>query len=103
MLQRSSTPKLVLWNNALVTALAGMSFREARADGGWWGRLVENAFGAGVRGAFRSDRLPTPTPPGHAPVNAPGAGDQTSTRYAPSGCAARRSACVSRAGSGAPV
>jgi hypothetical protein len=43
---RGSTPKLVLWNNALVTALDGRSLEEARNDGPWWGRLVENAVGA---------------------------------------------------------
>jgi predicted AAA+ superfamily ATPase len=43
---RASSPKLVLWNNALVTALATRSFEEARADTAGWGRLVENAVGA---------------------------------------------------------
>lgn len=44
--KRGSSPKLVLWNNALVSAGARPSFAEARADGAWWGRLVENAVGA---------------------------------------------------------
>jgi len=44
--QRGSSPKLVLWSNALVSALGGPSFDEARADPAWWGRLVENAVGA---------------------------------------------------------
>lgn len=44
--KRGSTPKLVLWNNALVNALGLRSRAEAVADGGWWGRLVENAVGA---------------------------------------------------------
>ncbi len=44
--KRGSSPKLVLWNQALVNALSGRSFEEARADGTWWGRLVENAVGA---------------------------------------------------------
>jgi len=43
---RGSSPKLVLWNNALVTALSGLTFEEARAEPAFWGRLVENAFGA---------------------------------------------------------
>jgi uncharacterized protein len=42
---RASSPKLVLWNNALVTAQRSMSFAETRADHGQWGRLVENAVG----------------------------------------------------------
>ncbi len=44
--KRGSTPKLVLWNNALVNALGLRSRTEAMADGAWWGRLVENAVGA---------------------------------------------------------
>lgn len=44
--QRASSPKLILWNNALVTAPSGLSFEEARAKPEWWGRLVENAVGA---------------------------------------------------------
>jgi len=44
--KRGSSPKLVLWNPALVNALAPRNFEDARADAGWWGRLVENAVGA---------------------------------------------------------
>jgi hypothetical protein len=44
--KRGSSPKLVLWNNALVNALSHCSRSEAAADGSWWGRLVENAVGA---------------------------------------------------------
>jgi predicted AAA+ superfamily ATPase len=44
--RRGSSPKLILWNNALISALAGSSFEQAIADGSWWGRLVENAVGA---------------------------------------------------------
>ena len=44
--QRGSSPKLVFWNNALVTALSGLAYRETRRDSSWWGRLVENAYGA---------------------------------------------------------
>jgi len=43
---RASSPKLIVWNNALVTALSGLSLRETRAQGDLWGRLVENAVGA---------------------------------------------------------
>jgi predicted AAA+ superfamily ATPase len=43
---RGSTPKLVPWNNALVSALDLRTFAAARADGAHWGRLVENAVGA---------------------------------------------------------
>lgn len=44
--KRGSSPKLVLWNQALINALSTRSFAEARRDGAWWGRLVENAVGA---------------------------------------------------------
>jgi predicted AAA+ superfamily ATPase len=44
--KRGSSPKLLLWNQALVNALDTRNFAQARADSGWWGRLVENAVGA---------------------------------------------------------
>jgi predicted AAA+ superfamily ATPase len=44
--KRGSSPKLILWNNALVNAQSERTFGEACADGGFWGRLVENAVGA---------------------------------------------------------
>jgi len=44
--RRGSSPKLVLWNNALVSATSLQSFDQAFADGAWWGRLVENAVGS---------------------------------------------------------
>jgi uncharacterized protein len=44
--QRAGSPKLVLWNNALVTAFDPRPFDACRADAAGWGRLVENAVGA---------------------------------------------------------
>jgi hypothetical protein len=44
--KRGSSPKLILWNNALVNAPSTRTFAQAQADGAWWGRLVENAVGA---------------------------------------------------------
>ena len=44
--RRGSSPKLILWNNALVNATSLRSFADARREGNWWGRLVENAVGA---------------------------------------------------------
>jgi predicted AAA+ superfamily ATPase len=44
--KRGSSPKLILWNNALVNALSTRTFAEAIGDKIWWGRLVENAVGA---------------------------------------------------------
>jgi len=43
--KRGSSPKLLLWNNALINALSNSSFNESIADTSWWGRLVENAVG----------------------------------------------------------
>lgn len=53
---RASSPKFVHWNNALVTALSGISFREARANASYWGRLVENAVGAHLLNALPKPR-----------------------------------------------
>ena len=44
--KRGSSPKLVLWNNALVSALSTRTYADALGDTVWWGRLVENAVGA---------------------------------------------------------
>jgi len=44
--RRGSSPKLIVWNSALVHALSPLSFADARGDGAWWGRVVENAVGA---------------------------------------------------------
>lgn len=44
--RRASSPKLIVLNTALMTALAGHSVKAARGDADWWGRLVESAVGA---------------------------------------------------------
>lgn len=43
---RASSPKLVVWNNALVTALLNLKMADAQRRNDLWGRLVENAVGA---------------------------------------------------------
>ena len=43
---RGSSPKLILWNNALISALGLRSFEQTRNDPALWGRMVENAVGA---------------------------------------------------------
>ena len=43
---RRSPPKLVVLNTALMTAPAVSTFEGARADRGYWGRIVESAVGA---------------------------------------------------------
>jgi len=46
--KKGSSPKLVLWNNALVNSLSTRGFTESLGDTSWWGRLVENAVGASL-------------------------------------------------------
>ena len=45
---RATSPKLNVLNTALMTAGSGYTFAEARADRGFWGRLVESAVGAHI-------------------------------------------------------
>lgn len=44
--QRASSPKLQAWNTGIVTSLAHHEFQTARADGVFWGHLVETCVGA---------------------------------------------------------
>jgi predicted AAA+ superfamily ATPase len=44
--QRAGSPKLILWNNALVNALSTATYQSVLADPARWGRIVENAVGA---------------------------------------------------------
>ena len=44
--RRGSSPKLQVLNTALLTALSGLTYEEARSDRAFWGRLVESAVGA---------------------------------------------------------
>jgi len=44
--KRGSSPKLILWNNALINGLSLKSYAQTLADSVWWGRVVENAVGA---------------------------------------------------------
>lgn len=49
--QRGSSPKLQVLNTALMTAQSGLTFKQARADHDYWGRLVESAVGAHLANA----------------------------------------------------
>ena len=44
--KRGSSPKLIIWNNALINAVVGNTFEDCRNNYSWWGRLVENAVGS---------------------------------------------------------
>lgn len=46
VLQRGSSPKLQVFNTALMTAQSPLNFDAARRDRNGWGRLVESAVGA---------------------------------------------------------
>lgn len=48
---RGSSPKLQVFNTALLTAQSGLSPADARADREFWGRLTESAVGAHLANA----------------------------------------------------
>jgi hypothetical protein len=49
--RRASSPKLQVLNTALISAQAGITLGQARADRTFWGRLVESAVGAHLANA----------------------------------------------------
>jgi acetaldehyde dehydrogenase (acetylating) len=49
--QRGSSPKLQVFNTALMTAQSSYGLREAKTDREYWGRLVESAVGAHLANA----------------------------------------------------
>lgn len=44
--KRGSSPKFILWNNALINGLSLKDQQQSLAEPVWWGRIVENAVGA---------------------------------------------------------
>ena len=52
---KASSPKLAVFNNALLTALSPHSFAELKSDGSRWGHLVESAVGAHLLATARED------------------------------------------------
>ncbi len=55
--QRASSPKFQVHNNALLTAMDNVGFKEARQDPEYWGRLVESAVGAHLVNSARISGL----------------------------------------------
>ena len=53
--KRGSSPKLLVLNTALQSAVKGLTIDEARADTEHWGRLVETAVGAHLAAAAAGD------------------------------------------------
>lgn len=49
--QRTSSPKLQVFNTALITAQSNYGLEEAKADREYWGRLVESAVGGHLANA----------------------------------------------------
>lgn len=50
--KHASSPKLQVYNTALMSALSDMSFEEARVDHDRWGRFVESAVGAHLLNSY---------------------------------------------------
>jgi len=44
--KRGSSPKVILWNNALINGISLKDYEQTLADHRFWGRIVENAVGA---------------------------------------------------------
>jgi len=53
--QRGSIPKILIFDNGLISAMSGMSFKSVAKDNALWGRLIENAAGAQLY--FIADKL----------------------------------------------
>lgn len=51
--KRGSSPKLLLWNNALINGIGLKGYDQSREDTEYWGRLVENAVGASLLNELR--------------------------------------------------
>jgi len=51
--QKSSSPKFCVLNTALITAQSMKSFKQAKADHSFWGRMVESTVGAYLLNAIR--------------------------------------------------
>ena len=55
--QRSSSPKFLALNNALVTAQSNFGFKEAKMNKDFWGRLVETAVGSYLYNGISGTKL----------------------------------------------
>lgn len=55
--RRGSSPKLAVYNTALMSGQEGRRFEEVKADRSYWGRLVESAIGAHLLNSVRGSRI----------------------------------------------
>jgi len=56
MRRKSSSPKLLVLNTALMSALCPFTLEEAKAQTDFWGRLVESSVGATIANNIRGSR-----------------------------------------------
>ena len=57
VMQRSSSPKVQVFNTALMSAVSNLSFEAARQDRDYWGRLVESAVGSYLINSTRGKNI----------------------------------------------
>ena len=55
--QKNSSPKLSVYNTALMTAQSTKTFQQTREDSALWGRIVESAVGAHLLNAIRGTQM----------------------------------------------
>ena len=55
--RRSSSPKLLILNTGLMSALSTLSFEEAKKQSDFWGRLVESSVGAALANSIQGRSL----------------------------------------------
>ncbi len=55
--QRASSPKLQVFNTALITAQSQLSLEAAKQNHAFWGRLVESCIGASLLNSIKSENI----------------------------------------------
>lgn len=55
--RKSSSPKLLVLNTALMSVLSAINFKEAKMRPDFWGRLVETAVGATIANSIQGTRI----------------------------------------------
>lgn len=55
--QKGSSPKFAVFNTALMSAQSGKTFKQAREDHIFWGRLIESAVGAYLLNSIRGTQI----------------------------------------------
>ncbi len=55
--QKGSSPKFSVYNTALMSAQSGKTFKQAREDRVFWGRLIESAVGAYLLNSIRGTQI----------------------------------------------